>query len=169
MLFDNNLIAYEYFKNQYTPKAVYPSGEREEANLINEYGKNFKENCVLVIEKDIINSEGLGLKQGFYNIKPDKYLDFLLLYQEGKLKAKVPVLKTEVFSQNNSQKQKKPKKMSLSKYQKQQEKEYRKYLKGINPSEIEWSEAEIFYNKEKEAYLLIYRSNNLELTGVIKL
>ena len=58
--------------------------------------------------------------------------------------------------------------MSYKKYQKQKEKEYRKYLKGENPNEIEWSEAHIEYIKEQDSYVIIYNTNILELMGVIK-
>ncbi|MBQ9150017.1 hypothetical protein IJX73_03705 [bacterium] len=168
MIIDNNLIAYEYYKNQYVPKEVYTSGKKEETNLINKYSPNYGINApVLTLEDDIINSEGYGLKRGFYSVYPDKYLDFLYLYQSGVLKAKVPVIKMEVFETNNP-KQEKVKKMSAKKYAREQEKKYRKYLKGENPEEIEWSEVNIYRLKEKNSWIIIYNSNNLELSGLIK-
>lgn len=166
MILDNNLIAYEYYKNQYVPKEVYVSGEKEETKLINKY-HNKKELPVLVLKDDIVNQDGYGLKSGFYNVIPDEYLDFLCLYQSGKLKAKVPVIKMEVFETNNP-KQEKVKKMSQAKYKRWQEKEYRKYLKGENPQEIEWEEVEILKSNENQEYLIIYNSNNIQLVGVIK-
>ena len=33
MIMNNNLIAYEYFKNQYVPNEVYTSGKKEETNF----------------------------------------------------------------------------------------------------------------------------------------
>ena len=126
MILDNNLIAYEYYKNQYVPQEVYYSGKKEETNLINKYSPNLGLNApVLTLEDDIVNQDGYGLKKGFYSVYPDKYLDFLYLYQSGVLKAKVPVIKMEVFETNNP-KQEKIKKMSPAKYQKEQEKKYRK-------------------------------------------
>ena len=166
MLIDNNLIAYEYSKGQYTPKEVYYSGEREETSLIDRYS-NRKELPVLILEDDIINSDGYGLKKGFYNVVPDKYKDFLLIYQSGKLKAKVPIVKIDIVS-NNSPKQKKPKKMSQRAYKRMQEKENRKYLKGINPSEFDYKEVEIHYIQENAGWLIIYKENNFELSGIIK-
>lgn len=166
MILDNNLIAYEYYKNQYVPKEVYTSGEKEETKLINKYYDG-KEHPVLVLKDDIVNKDGYGLKQGFYNVIPDEYLDFLCLYQSGKLKAKVPVIKMEVYKTNNPQQQK-IEKMSQKKYKKWQEKEYRKYLKGENPSEIDWKEVEIYKSNEKNEYIIIYNSNNIQLVGVIK-
>ncbi len=170
MILDNNLIAYEFYKNQFTPNPVYPSGEREESKLIDEYAKNKKDLPVLILEDDIINENGCGLKKGFYNVVPDKYLDFLLIYQKGELKAKVPVVETKFHESANAQKkQEKPKKMSDARYKKQLQKESRKYFKGENPAEVDWKEAEIIYFPEKNAYLIIYNSNNIELSGVIKL
>lgn len=167
MLIDNNLVAYEYFKNQYVPKEVYPSGEKEETKLIDKYSFSDKEATILTLEEDIVNSNGYGLKRGFYSVVPDKYLDFLLLYQSGKLKAKVPVISMKVFETNNPE-QPKIKKMSAKKYARMQEKKQRKYMNGENPEEIVWSEVKIFKNNNSNTWLIIYNSNNIELLGVIK-
>ena len=167
MLTDNNLIAYEYFKNQYVPKEVYVSGEKEETKLINKYSPSDKNPPILALEEDIVNSDGYGLKRGFYSVAPDKYLDFLCLYQSGKLKAKVPVISMEVYETNNP-KQPKIKKMSAKKYAREQEKKKRRYMNGENPDEIEWSEVEIYSLKEKKSWIIIYNSNNIQLLGVIK-
>ena len=166
MLIDNNLIAYEYYKNQYTPNEIYYSGEKEETKLIDKYSKR-KELPVLILEDDIINSEGYGLKKGFYNVIPDEYKDFLLIYQTGNLKAKVPVSNIKVIESNNI-KQEKPKRMSQRAYKRYQEKEYRKYMKGINPDEFEYNEVNIQYIRENSAWIIIYKTNNYELSGIIK-
>ena len=167
MLIDNNLIAYEYFKNQYVPKEVYVSGEKEETKLINKYSPSDKNPPILALEEDIVNSDGYGLKRGFYSVIPDKYLDFLYLYQSGNLKAKVPVIQMEVYETNNP-KQQKVKKMSARKAAREREKEYRKYLNGENPDDVEWSEVEIYKLEDKNSYVIIYNSNNIQLTGAIK-
>lgn len=167
MIIDNNFLAYEYYKNQFTPQEVYRSGEKEETKLINKYSEESKELPVIVLEDDIVNEEGYGLKKGFYNVCPDKYLDFLLIYQSGKLKAKIPVVKVEVFESNNPE-QMKPEKMSYSKYRKKLEKEYRKYMKGENPEEINWMEANIRQINGQNAWILEYNSNKLRLVGIIK-
>lgn len=167
MILDNNFLAYEYYKNQFVPEEVYPSGQKEETKLIDKYTVKAEGAPVLVLEDDIVNEDGYGLKKGFYNVCPDKYLDFLLIYQSGKLKAKIPVVEVEVFETNNPE-QIKPKKMSYSKYRKQQEKEYRKFLKGENPAQVDWREAKIQYFGEENAWVLEYNSNNLRLTGIIK-
>ena len=49
------------------------------ASLNDLYNKNAKDNAVLILEDDIINDSGYGLKKGFYNVKPDKYMEFLLI------------------------------------------------------------------------------------------
>ncbi len=165
MLIDNNLIAYEYYKNQFTPNEIYYSGEKEETNLIDKYSKG-KELPVLILEDDIINPDGYGLKKGFYNVVPDKYNEFLLIYQMGQLKAKIPVTKMQVIRTNV--KQEKPKKMSQRAYKRKQEKEYRKYMKGINPKEYEYTSVEIQYIKEQNAWIIVYKTESLELAGVIR-
>ncbi len=167
MTIDNNLIAYEYYKNLFVPKEVYTSGEKEETTLIDKYSQK-NDMPILALEDDIIDpNTGKGLKKGFYNVIPDKYQDFLLIYQGGKLKAKIPVIETKLHETNNPR-QPKIKKMSYSQYRKYQEKEYRKYLKGENPSEIDWKTAQIQYIPEKNGWLLIYNSNNITLLGIIK-
>lgn len=167
MIIDNNLIAYEYYKNQYVPNEVYVSGEKEETNIINKYSPSKSTAPVLVLEEDIINAQGYGLKRGFYSVKPDKYLDFLYIYQSDKLKAKVPVVSMEVYETNHP-KQQKIKKMSAKKFAREQEREYRKYLKGENPAEVEWSEVNIYKTDEQNSWLIVYNANNIQLCGVIK-
>ena len=167
MILDNNLLAYEYYKSQYVPKEIYPSGEREETQFIDKYVPKTENAPVLALEDDIVNSEGYGLKKGFYNVCPDKYLDFLLIYQSGKLKAKIPVVEMETY-ETVAPEQFNPEKMSYSKFKKKQEKEYRKYLKGENPKEIDWKEAQIQYIEEQKAWVLVYDSNNFRLVGIIK-
>ena len=167
MIFDNNLIAYEYFKNQYVPKEVYVSGEKEETKLIDKYAPQKDGAPVLTLEEDIINDKGFGLKRGFYSVSPDKYLDFLLLSQGGRLKAKIPVTDMKIYETTNPQQQK-IKKMSAKKYAKEQEKKYRKYMNGENPDEIEWSEVNIYKTKEQNSWIIIYNSKNIQLSGVIK-
>ena len=167
MLIDNNLIAYEFSKNQFVPKEIYYSGQKEETKLIDKYRLKGLNAPVLTLKEDIVNSEGYGLKRGFYSVIPDKYLDFLYLYQSGNLKAKVPVIQMEVYETNNP-KQQKVKKMSARKAAREREKEYRKYLNGENPDDVEWSEVEIYKLEDKNSYVIIYNSNNIQLTGAIK-
>ena len=149
MALDCNLIAYEYDKGQYTIRPIYPSGERDETKLIDKYSGDKQELAVLVLEDDLINENGYGLKKGFYNVVPDKYMDFLLIYQAGSLKAKVPVVKMEVFETNNP-KQQKVKRMSQLRYKLAQEKERRKYFKGENPAEVDYKTAKIHYIDEEK-------------------
>jgi len=167
MIVDNNLIAYEYYKNQFVPNEIYTSGKKDETNLINKYSGDNLPSTVLVLEDDIVNKEGYGLKRGFYNVKPDEHLDFLLILQTGQIKAKVPVANIKYVESINA-KTEKPKKMSYARYKRQKQKEYRKYLKGENPNEINWTTSEIHYIDEQNAYILIYNSNNIEVVGIIK-
>lgn len=165
---DNNLITYEYYKDQFVPKEVYTSGEKDETKLIDKYSFNNKELPVLILKDDIISKDGRGLRKGFYNVLPDKYMDFLLIYQKGELKAKIPVIKMEFYESLNTEQQK-PKKMSYKKYQRYMEKEQRKYFRGLNPDEIDYKNVQIHYIEEENAAVIIYNTNNIELTGMIKL
>ena len=167
MIIDNNLIAYEYFKDQYVPKEVYTSGKKEETNLINKYSPSTQNAPILTLEEDIVNKDGYGLKKGFYSVTPDEYLDFLCIYQSGQLKAKIPVIDMQVFETNNP-KQQKIKKMSARKLAKEQEKKYRKYMNGINPEEIDWKEVAIYKLAENNSWIIVYNANNIQLSGAIK-
>ena len=73
----------------------------------------------------------------------------------------------EVFETNNP-KQHKVKKMSAKKYAREQEKEYRKYMNGKNPDDVDWSEVEIYKTQEFNSWMIIYNSSNIQLLGVIK-
>jgi len=167
VIIDNNLIAYEYYKDNFVPKEVYTSGKKDETSLNDLYNKDVKDNAILILEDDIVNDEGYGLKKGFYNVKPDKYMEFLLLYQIGDLKAKVPVVNLEFF-ESIEIKQDKPKKMSYKRYQRQLEKEKRKYYNGENPEEIDYKEVKIHYINDQKVYIVIYTTNHVELTGIIR-
>ena len=84
------------------------------------------------------------------------------------MKAKVPIAHIEYFESANAESKQKPKKMSYSKFLKEQEKEKQKYIMGINPNNMDYKEAQIRYIDEDKSYLLIYNHNNIELTGIIK-
>lgn len=161
-----NLIAYEYQKDQFTPIPIYRSGEKDEDKPV--YKFPTKSLPTIILEDDIIDSEGYGLKKGFYNVVPNDVMDMLLIYQMGQLKARVPVVKTEVDREEYGQKQKPPKKMSARKYQRKLEKEKRKYYKGENPGEVEYITAQIKYFKEKDAWIIEYVDKDVKLYGMIK-
>lgn len=167
MILDNNIICYQFDKGQYTPNKVIESGAKSDDVSDDKYSFSTKKSALLVIEEDIINFEGYGLKKGFYNVATDNYMDFLYIYQSGKIKAKLPVIETKVIETLNPI-QFKVKKMSSKKAQKEQEKEYRKYLDGTNPKEVVLRSAQIRRLDEVNTWLLIYTENNVELVGLIK-
>jgi len=169
MITDYNFLAYEFDKGQFTPKPVYPSGERDENKFIDKYTNPLELPCILTLDFDILDKNGFGLKKGFYNITADKYLDYILIYQSGKLKAKVPIIEINHLETMNSDKKQKVKKMSYKKYLKEQEKEKRKYLKGIDPDSVDYKTVEIIPDSNLGAYIIKYTNQNLELKGIIKL
>lgn len=166
MIIDNSLIAYEFYKDRFTPLEVKRSGEKDEDNPVFKYGPK-ESNAILILEDDIVNNDGYGLKKGFYNVKPDKYLDNLLIYQTGKLKAKIPVANLKII-ETKTPKQQKIKSMSAKKYYKMQKKEQEKYYNGENPDEINWQEVKIRYFEEQKAWAIFYNTNNYELMGIIQ-
>ena len=161
-----NLIAYEYQKDQYTLNPIYRSGEKDEDKPV--YKFPTKSLPTIVLEDDIINPEGYGLRKGFYNIVPNDVMDMLLIYQMGQLKARVPVIKMELDREEYGKKQEPPKKMSSRRYQRKLEKERRKYYKGENPSEMEYKTAQIKYFDEKDAWIIEYVDKDVKLYGMIK-
>ena len=167
MILDNNLICYEYYKNLYTLKPVIESGAKDGDTKEDKYSFNKNNMALLLIEEDIVNSDGYGLKKGFYNVACDKYMDFLFIIQSGKIKAKIPVAKTKLIESINPT-QFKPQKMSYKKFQKQEEKKYRKYLDGIDPSEFNVKTAQIQHLNEENSFIIIYNTGNMEVTGIIK-
>jgi hypothetical protein len=168
LIIDNNIICYEYYKTKYTaPSTPQPSGAKDGEALDDKYLFNKDGYAVLVIEEDMVNKDGYGLKKGFYNVINDKYMDFLLIIQSGEIKAKVPILQTKFIESINPE-QFKPKKMSYSKYIKKQQKEYRKYLDGQNPKEIELKTVQIQQLDEANSYILIYNTGNIEMSGIIR-
>lgn len=161
-----DLLAYEYYKNQYVPNETYTSGQRTGTEFVDKYTNVTKTPALLILEEDIVDKDGKGLKRGFYNVAVNKYKDMLLLYQSGQLKARVPVVSYEVYETLNP-KQQKPKKMSQKKYEKLKQKEYRKHLKGITPEEVDYKNVEIF--KSDKGFLIIYQEDNVEFRGIISL
>ena len=153
---NSNLIAYQFDKNQYTLNPVEISGEKDEDKFDFDKLKYSSFNpALLVIENDIINKNGYGLKKGFYNVTTDKYLDFLYILQQGKLKAKIPVAKMQVFETLNPI-QPKVKKMSYRKFLNQQQKEKQAYIKVKSLENLKEKQKEQ-YEKEllKEEYKMV--------------
>ena len=58
--------------------------------------------------------------------------------------------------------------MSQAAYMRKLKKEQKKYMKGENPNTVDYSEAEIEYIKEKDAWVIMYRNSMVDLYGMIK-
>ena len=174
------LAAYDMPMNPYGPAIdqLQPykgtlSGEKEYQKPSYNYGPPSTKYPVLALEDDIIDKNGYGLKKGFYEVRIDENARFLLFVQSGKLKAKIPV----IFYETTKKKEKSPpegkildKKTAkkMRKEAKKAKKEAYKYRKGENPKELDWSEVQIYKTNKKNTWLIIYNTNNIQLSGIIK-
>ncbi len=153
-----DVIAYFYNEEDIFPYKRYKSGiiEGQEGIYTSQTASN--PYPLLVLENDIINSQGYGLKKGFYEIIPDKTLDFLLIYQSKVLKAKVPVITVEQIDKNPLKKEK------IS-----DKKKKRKYKKGKSPDDVVFSKAEIRYDEKNNCYMIFWEYQNTRIIGVMKM
>ncbi len=151
-------IAYFYKEEDIFPYKRYTSGTIEGQGGIYTAKTASNPYPLLMLESDIINSQGYGLKKGFYEIKPDKTLDFLLIYQAKALKAKVPVISVEQINKNPEKKEK------ISEKRKK-----KKYKKGESPDDVIFSKAEIKYDEKNNCYMIFWEYDNTRAIGVMKL
>lgn len=151
-------IAYFYKEEDIFPYKRYKSGTIEGKEGIYEAPTASNPYPLLILESDIVNSQGYGLKRGFYEIKPNETLDFLLIYQAKTLKAKIPVVTVEQINKNP------PKKEKISEKRKK-----RKYKKGESPDDIIFSKAEIRYDEKNNCYMIFWEYSNTRVIGVMKI
>lgn len=189
-------ISYDYIANFRTidevlPYKQYKSGAKDTENSVY---SNTKENTnpILRLEYDILNSDGFGLKRGFYEIRPDRDYTYLMFIQAGKVKAKIPVISTEAISKYGNDyewadKKKKnkntssperiseentvvsPEKITPPLTDKQKKKRKEKYKKGIDPLEYIHSTVKMEYDKELSSYVIIWEKYNTRVIGLLKM
>lgn len=150
-------ISYGYTREESVPFPAYPSGGKDQDKSIYKYPTQENNNPLLIIEEDIMGNDGRGLKKGFYSTCPDENNDFLLLFQSGKLKAKIPIVSVEQRLKNPPVKdKKKPKKK-------------KKNYKGTDSEDFVHQSAEIRFWQEKSCYIIIWERANTRIRAVIKL
>jgi len=152
-----DFIAFGYTREESVPFPAYPSGGMEQDNPIYTTKTPDKDLPLLLIEEDLIREDGRGLKRGFYIVAADIENNFLLLYQSGKLKAKVPIISVEPRLDKPLTKEEKKKKKKKKNY------------KGIDPEDFIYNKAEIFYDAETTSYLIIWDRGNTRIKGAMKL
>lgn len=175
------------------PYRQYSSGAKVEDNTIYSDRAPQNTNPVLLLEYDILNNDGYGLKRGFYEIRPDADYMYLMFIQAGEIKAKIPVISHGLISKygNNyewqDKKRKKdapnsnpvrlsdsnnivsPKKITPLLTDKERKRRDKKYKKGIDPIEHIHSEVKMEYDKELSSYIIIWEKYNTRVTGQLKI
>ncbi|MBE7707051.1 MAG: hypothetical protein E7Z91_07430 [Cyanobacteria bacterium SIG30] len=153
IIMDYDLIAERAYEDDIFPYKRYQSGVKEADKAVYKgvEGKNYP---VLLLEDNLVNQDGYGLKKGFYMLAPDQDKDFLIFYQSGEIKAKIPIISVEQIEKKHKK---------ISKFRKKKIKQ-----KGILEEEYIFSKAQIFYNKEEDNYLVIWEYKNTKIKAVIK-
>ncbi len=175
------------------PYKQYKSGAKVEDNSIYSDNSAVNTNPVLRLEYDILNKDGFGLKRGFYEIRPDDDYTFLKFIQAGKIKAKIPVIKTERISEygndyewpdkkknkntsdssvariSNRNSVVSPKGVTPVLSDKERKKREKKFKKGIDPINYIHSNVDMKYDKELSSYIIIWEKYNTRVFGLLKL
>jgi len=190
-------ISYDYIAFFQKLEDVLPykqmkSGAKAEDNAIYSDNSQINTNPILRLEYDILNKDGYGLRRGFYEIRPDSEYTYLMFIQAGKVKAKIPVISTELISKYGNdyewqdKKKKKdapnsnpvrlsdsnnivsPKKITPILTDREKKKRERKYKKGIDPIEHIHSTVKMEYDKELSSYIVIWEKYNTRIVGQLK-
>lgn len=157
MLIDCNTIAY-YTEEEILPFKRYKSGELDaEKAPYSELEED--NNPTLIIPQDIISDSGYGLKKGFYKTKLSDEFDFLIIYSNGIIRAKAPILKIEAIRQE---------KKTLKKDKSWQFWHKKDHL-GEDSTKFVHQKAEIRYDKENDNYIIFWERGNTKVTALIKL
>lgn len=190
-------LSYDYiagFKtiDEVLPYRQYNSGARAEDNAIYSTEK-INTNPVLRLEYDILNTDGFGIKRGYYEVRPDSDYTYLMFIQSGRIKAKIPVISTELISEYghdyewaDKKKTKNtpnsnpgrisdvntvvlPQKITPPLTEKQKKKRKKDFKKGIDPLEYIHSEVKLKYDEEISSYIIIWEKYNTRVIGLLKL
>ncbi len=191
----NNIIHHRWLTiDEVLPYPQYQSGAREEQKPVYKDYKDPSSNPVLILEFDILNKDGFGLKKGYYEIATDSEYKTLMFVESGNIKAKIPVIKEEMI--DNYQKDwewqeeekrgflkssNKPKTTSeeIPVYskdvykekltEKEAKKRKNKYKKGQDPRTYFHSKCYMEYDNENDLYKVIWEKYHIRLIGIIKL
>ena len=152
-----DIIAEFHSQEELFPYGKYHSGVRDSQKGIYYTESGINNYPILLLEDDLINQKGYGLKKGFYEVRPSLDLDFLNIIQSGEIKAKVPVITIEQIDTNPP-----PKEKIKAKKKKQ------KYKKGKSPDDYVYKKAELKYDVKNACYMLYWELNNTRMIGIMK-
>jgi len=199
MIFDipYNLIA-EFPRANYQtidevlPYKQYSAGARDRDKPVYAIPVDSSSNPVLILDFDILNEYGFGLKRGYYEIAVSPDYDYLMFIQSNTIKAKIPVIKQELINEYGSnfewdddkdkaapqagsksltdEIQVSSKKILTRKFsEKELKKRKKKYKKGKDPALYFHSAVYMEYDKELSLYKIIWEKYNTRIIGILKL
>ena len=174
------------------PNKQYKSGAKDKDKPVYQNNLSPSSNPVLTLEFDILNSDGFGLKRGYYEIATNPEFTYLMFVQQGKIKAKIPVIKHELINEYGSdfewgdEKDKETpneatkdlttgvmvssKKIMTKIYsEKEKKRRQKKYKKGMDPSLYFHAKTYMEYDKELNLYKVVWEKYNTRLTAVMKI
>lgn len=188
----NIQIAHYQTINEVLPYKQYKAGTKDKDKPVYQNPLESSSNPVLTLEFDILNKDGFGLKRGYYEIATNPEFTFLMFVQQGKIKAKIPVIKHELINEygsdfewgddtdketpNNASKDLTTGVMVSSKKimtkiysEKELKRRQKKYKKGMDPSLYFHAKTYIEYDKELNLYKVVWEKYNTRLTAVMKI
>ncbi len=188
----NIQIAHYQTIDEVLPYKQYKAGTKDKDKPVYQNPLESSSNPVLTLEFDILNKDGFGLKRGYYEIATNPEFTFLMFVQQGKIKAKIPVIKHELINEygsdfewgddtdketpNNASKDLttgimvSSKKIMTKIYsEKELKRRQKKYKKGMDPSLYFHAKTYIEYDKELNLYKVVWEKYNTRLTAVMKI
>lgn len=188
----NIQIAHYQTIDEVLPYKQYKAGTKDKDKPVYQNPLESSSNPVLTLEFDILNKDGFGLKRGYYEIATNPEFTFLMFVQQGKIKAKIPVIKHELINEygsdfewgddtdketpNNASKDLTTGVMVSSKKimtkiysEKELKRRQKKYKKGMDPSLYFHAKTYIKYDKELNLYKVVWEKYNTRLTAVMKI
>lgn len=188
----NIQIAHYQTIDEVLPYKQYKAGTKDKDKPVYQNPLESSSNPVLTLEFDILNKDGFGLKRGYYEIAANPEFTFLMFVQQGKIKAKIPVIKHELINEygsdfewgddtdketpNNASKDLTTGVMVSSKKimtkiysEKELKRRQKKYKKGMDPSLYFHAKTYIEYDKELNLYKVVWEKYNTRLTAVMKI
>ncbi len=188
----NIQIAHYQTIDEVLPYKQYKAGTKDKDKPVYQNPLESSSNPVLTLEFDILNKDGFGLKRGYYEIATNPEFTFLMFVQQGKIKAKIPVIKHELINEygsdfewgddtdketpNNASKDLTTGVMVSSKKimtkiysEKELKRRQKKYKKGMDPSLYFHAKTYIEYDKELNLYKVVWEKYNTRLTAVMKI
>lgn len=188
----NIQIAHYQTIDEVLPYKQYKAGTKDKDKPVYQNPLESSSNPVLTLEFDILNKDGFGLKRGYYEIATNPEFTFLMFVQQGKIKAKIPVIKHELINEygsdfewgddtdketpNNASKDLTTGVMVSSKKimtkiysEKELKRRQKKYKKGMDPSLYFHAKTYIEYDKELNLYKVVWEKYNTRLIAVMKI